>query len=261
MKQQFNFLSIFISWLFLSIFSVNTVSAWNLFGGNSHNGRDLHKDTEAIRDSANEFAEMVTNAIQEQIMHFSKNMKTAKDRTSPFLNEAYLRSNIFLTDFNVDVREDEYFLYLDVPGVRKGDIRIHTDEFSIQVEAKHECPKKHSMMPWVEDEKTCVERNYESTAHFPRDADLSKLQIILQDNVIKARVPRKRQHLQPRTLQDRWEDLTAGAAEMLHNVADKISSGADKVSEKMEHGERAVTRSGERLAHHVHDETKEKLDL
>jgi HSP20 family molecular chaperone IbpA len=202
------------------------VAAWNLFGSDredAHEEQQQQHQLYSVRDAAKQFAEVVTESIDEHVAHLRNNAKNLYRRL-PF-DEAYFN------DFHVQTRDDEYFLHLDVPGVKKADVRVYVDDPSIHVEAKHECPKKHSILPWIEDERTCVERNYDSIAHFPRDAEVDRLQVVFRDNVVKIRVPRHKENKQSRALQDKWEELK----DQTSNRWTEMKDGAEEILDDVKH--------------------------
>ena len=212
---------------FISIASVLTVSAtaradWWPF---SQQLSPEHLEFKNVVEQTNGAINMLTEMLKEQAETATNRVKTA--------NARYKMSwNNIITDFNIETRDKEYFLYLDAPGIHRNEIGIYSDQSTIHVEGEHSCKESADYMPWREDPKTCVKRKVDSTITMPRDADLEKIQILMEDGVVKIRVPRNGQSIKMIQLQERWNDITEKVGEMVENVSGVVENVAESVVDK-----------------------------
>lgn len=162
------------------------------------------------------------------------------------------RQNIrnWLSDFTVQTHKDEYFMFLDIPGMNKDDLTVHLDDNSVHVSGEHKCTDTSNLLPWKEDEITCIPRSIQASLELKKDADMNRVQVVFRDGVLKIRVPRMHRNLPLVKLQEKWGDITESVMDFINDTQEKVTNVVGDVVEAVDGVVDGVVHGAEKVMEH-----------
>jgi HSP20 family protein len=84
---------------------------------------------------------------------------------------------------------DKYVVKLDVPGVKKDEIKLHIHDSSLEVSAKHEEEEEEQKKNYVRKERNHV--SFYRLVPLPQKVASNKAQAKLSDGVLKVTIPKE----------------------------------------------------------------------
>jgi len=200
----------------VALFS-SSAKAWSLFGST----------TPCLKDESHDVSKYITDFVEQ----LDTVLKSSYKKSKPALQDAFVEAQTLIadkfTDFNIEQRDAEYFIYVDVPGFSKDEVHISTDDYRFYLDAEHVCPTKSSILPWKEDPDTCIPRSKSASFILPNDADAEKWQSMFQEGVLKIRIARKRRNTKVLSLQDKWEEWQDNVKTQVEDLKENVSHMTD----------------------------------
>lgn len=133
-----------------------------------------------LRDNAN----LLNHPLQQVQKRFEKMMQE-------FENDSMLTThrNSFLPTCDVEEMDDHYLLTVDLPGVKKDDIRVelHSNTLTVSGERKSESREKRKNNCRSEREYGYFERSF----RLPDEVNPEKISTEYQDGVLRVEIPKQ----------------------------------------------------------------------